>query len=187
MRQSSTSLSRAERPTSMARTSSRRCSSSCRPTCCKARTTGPWARCCSCRASQKTANCCRRKPSPASLSPPTWLPSCKACSAQFCDIDAVASQRLTVALLSAFVRKIQHYKASFSQRCLTLAALRCVCVLCSVQAAGISLWASSKGSGNPNKNIINLGNYITLAGLAFQLCAFGVFVILAVWTHRHPG
>jgi len=38
-----------------------------------------------------------------------------------------------------------------------------------VQALGISLWASSKGSGTPNPKQISIGSYITVGGLAFQV------------------
>lgn len=54
-----------------------------------------------------------------------------------------------------------------------------------VQAAGITLWATSKSSGNPNQNMIKIGNFITVGGLAFQLLAFIVFVFVVIWSHRH--
>lgn len=39
----------------------------------------------------------------------------------------------------------------------------------SVQAIGISIWASSQSSGNPDQGQIRLGCGITLAGLAIQV------------------
>ena len=60
------------------------------------------------------------------------------------------------------------------------------CQRCSIQAGGITLWATSKGSGTPNASQINTGNYITLSGLAFQLFGFCLFTILAIWVQRHP-
>lgn len=53
-----------------------------------------------------------------------------------------------------------------------------------VQAIGISLWASSKGSGSPNQSQISLGSWITVIGLAIQLFSFAVFGVLAVWVHK---
>lgn len=57
---------------------------------------------------------------------------------------------------------------------------------CSVQAVGISIWASSQASGTPDQGQIRLGCGITLAGLAIQLLCFVGFTALTVWTHRHP-
>ena len=45
---------------------------------------------------------------------------------------------------------------------------------CSVQAIGISLWASSKGSGNPDQSMITTGSIITLSGLTFQVNAAAI-------------
>lgn len=56
-----------------------------------------------------------------------------------------------------------------------------------VQAVGISIWASSKGSGNPDQDKITLGSWITVAGLAIQLTSFMIFASLAIWVQRHPG
>ncbi|EFN59060.1 hypothetical protein CHLNCDRAFT_137777 [Chlorella variabilis] len=56
-----------------------------------------------------------------------------------------------------------------------------------VQAAGISIWASSQSSGNPDQDQIRLGCGITLAGLAIQLICFIAFTVLTIWTHRHPS
>ena len=41
--------------------------------------------------------------------------------------------------------------------------------LCSIQAIGISIWATSQSSGNPEQDQIRLGCGITLAGLAVQV------------------
>lgn len=55
-----------------------------------------------------------------------------------------------------------------------------------IQAIGISIWATSQSSGNPDSDAIRLGCSITLAGLAIQLLCSGVFLWLAIWVHRHP-
>ena len=55
-----------------------------------------------------------------------------------------------------------------------------------VQAVGITIWASSKGSGEPNQSLISLGSWITVGGLVMQLIAFLLFAFLAAWVHRHP-
>lgn len=55
-----------------------------------------------------------------------------------------------------------------------------------IQAIGISIWASSQSSGEPDQSQIRLGCGITLAGLAAQLLFFICFTALAIWTHRHP-
>jgi hypothetical protein len=54
-----------------------------------------------------------------------------------------------------------------------------------VQAAGITIWATSKGSGTPDPNKIFIGSAVTLAGLAFQLASFAVFAILTIYVQRH--
>lgn len=56
----------------------------------------------------------------------------------------------------------------------------------SIQAIGISIWASSQSSGDPDQDQIRLGSGITLAGLAIQLIAFIAFTLLVIWAHRHP-
>jgi hypothetical protein len=40
---------------------------------------------------------------------------------------------------------------------------------CSVQAVGISIWATSQSSGTPDQGKIHLGCAITLAGLGIQV------------------
>ncbi|KAL4430757.1 hypothetical protein ABPG75_006013 [Micractinium tetrahymenae] len=55
-----------------------------------------------------------------------------------------------------------------------------------IQAIGISIWASSQSSGDPDQDQIRLGCGVTLAGLAAQLLFFVCFTVLAIWTHRHP-
>lgn len=55
-----------------------------------------------------------------------------------------------------------------------------------VQAVGISLWASSKGSGDPSSSQIRIGNWITVGGLGIQLISFVIFFGLAIWLQRHP-
>lgn len=56
-----------------------------------------------------------------------------------------------------------------------------------MQAAGISIWASSQSSGEPDQSTIRLGCGITLAGLAVQLAFFACFAGLTIWSHRHPS
>jgi hypothetical protein len=56
-----------------------------------------------------------------------------------------------------------------------------------VQAVGITIWASSKGSGEPKQSEISLGSWITVGGLAIQLVSFILFTVLAVWVQIHPG
>lgn len=54
-----------------------------------------------------------------------------------------------------------------------------------VQAIGISIWASSQSSGTPDSDKIRLGCCITLVGLFIQLTGEAVFAWLTIWTHRH--
>lgn len=56
----------------------------------------------------------------------------------------------------------------------------------SVQAIGISIWASSQASGTPDQGQIRLGCGITLGGLAIQLICFVLFTVLTAWAQRHP-
>ena len=54
-----------------------------------------------------------------------------------------------------------------------------------VQAAGITIWATSKGSGTPDPDKIFIGSAVTLAGLAFQLASFAVFGGITIYVQRH--
>lgn len=56
-----------------------------------------------------------------------------------------------------------------------------------IQAAGITIWATSKGSGEPDSEAITLGSWITVAGLAVQLVSFCLFTFLAFWIQRSPN
>jgi hypothetical protein len=55
-----------------------------------------------------------------------------------------------------------------------------------IQAIGITIWATSKGSGEPSPDQIKLGSWITVGGLAVQLISFCVFTFLAIWIQRSP-
>ena len=55
-----------------------------------------------------------------------------------------------------------------------------------IQAVGITIWATSKGSGEPDADAIKLGSWITVGGLAVQLVSFCVFTFLAIWIQRSP-
>jgi hypothetical protein len=55
-----------------------------------------------------------------------------------------------------------------------------------IQAIGITIWATSKGSGKPDTKAITLGSWITVAGLAVQLVSFCLFTFLALWIQRSP-
>lgn len=56
-----------------------------------------------------------------------------------------------------------------------------------VQAIGISIWATSQSSGNPDQGQIRLGCIITLVGLGFQLTFQFCFTCLAIWVNKHRG
>lgn len=55
-----------------------------------------------------------------------------------------------------------------------------------IQAVGITIWATSKGSGEPNPDEIRLGSWITVGGLTVQLVSFCIFTFLAMWIQRSP-
>ncbi|EFN56668.1 hypothetical protein CHLNCDRAFT_144521 [Chlorella variabilis] len=54
-----------------------------------------------------------------------------------------------------------------------------------IQTIGISIWASSQSSGDPDEEQIHKGSVITLIGLCLQIIFFFFFTILTIWTHRH--
>lgn len=56
-----------------------------------------------------------------------------------------------------------------------------------IQTVGISMWAVSQSSGNPNQSQIREGSIITCAGLAVQVLSFCIFGLLSLWAWRHPG
>ncbi|KAL4423415.1 hypothetical protein ABPG77_009993 [Micractinium sp. CCAP 211/92] len=55
-----------------------------------------------------------------------------------------------------------------------------------IQTVGISIWATSQSSGNPNPDQIRKGSIITCIGLAVQIIFFCIFGLLSLWAGRHP-
>ncbi|KAL4443301.1 hypothetical protein ABPG75_011038 [Micractinium tetrahymenae] len=54
-----------------------------------------------------------------------------------------------------------------------------------IQTVGISIWATSQSSGDPDQDQIRKGSIITCAGLAVQVLFFCFFGLLSLWAYRH--
>lgn len=96
-----------------------------------------------------------------------------------------AADYSTVGKIIAF-SNLPDYHSWLKPKLITIGFITADILALCIQAIGISLWASSKGSGKPDEKIISIGSWVTVAGLGVQVISFAIFMFLAVWVQRHP-